>query len=98
MGEEMNEYDEHQQQIKQRKFIIGWRQVDSQERIYYDALFDSWHEANHIAVHSCQPGFIPFVEFAMETQTCILCKGSGYDNEVEDTCSRCHGKGRIRKL
>jgi hypothetical protein len=95
----MNEYDDFQNSLKAREFCIGWRLEGSQEKIYYEALFDSWHEANTIACGSAQPGYIPFVETATETKICPRCNGVGkivlgdYDADI---CTHCHGKGRVR--
>ena len=94
----MNEYDSFQNQIRQREFCIGWCQVDSQEKIYYQALFVDWHEANRIACGSVQPGYIPFVEAATNTVACPRCNGTGTADVVGNwyACTHCHGRGKVR--
>jgi RecJ-like exonuclease len=94
------DFDNLQDEIKRRQFCVGWRQEGSHHKIYDDTLFDSWHEANRIAVGSCQPGYIPFVEAITETKICPRCNGSGTRDLVDygiDTCPTCNGKGKIRK-
>lgn len=95
----MTEYDEFQSQIKNRYFCIGWRQEDSQAKHYYQALFNSWHEAATIAREANTPGNIPFVEAANEIIDCPRCKGTGDADRVgnDHNCAHCHGIGKIRK-
>jgi len=94
----MTDYDDFQNKLKAREFCIGWRQEDSQVKHYYQALFDSWHDANRIACDAAQPGYIPFVEAVTETISCPRCNGTGDADRVgkDHNCAHCHGKGRIR--
>lgn len=95
----MSDYDEFQAQLKSREFCIGWRQEGSQKRVYYQVIFDDWHEANAIACNSTQPGYIPFVEPVTVVSQCPNCNGTGIADIVGNwhTCTYCHGKGRIRE-
>ena len=95
----MNDYEEFQNQIRNREWCIGWKQEDTQIFVYYQALFQNWHDANVLAVSTCQPGFTPFVDAATETIPCPRCNGTGDADRVRNdhNCAHCHGRGRIRK-
>ena len=95
----MSDYDDFQNKIKAREFCIGWRQQGSQIKIYYQALFDDWHEAEKIARQSAQADYVSFVEPAINIKPCPNCNGTGTADIVGNwhTCTYCHGKGRIRK-
>ncbi len=96
----MSNYDDFQNELKKREFCIGWKQDDTQTRIYSDVLYTDWHEANSIACGACQPGFSPFVEPAIKTQMCTRCNGTGTADVVGNdyNCPRCYGRGRIRDI
>lgn len=93
------EYDEFQSTFRERYFCIGWRELGSQVKHYYSALFDSWSEANHISsnLQSDHPEYICFVDAVTETKTCPRCSGTSIDEQTEDFCTYCHGKGIVRK-
>lgn len=75
---------------KTRYFCIGWRAEDKQLH-YYDALFDTWHEANDIAKQIARS----FIDTTTSVQECPECGGSGKSRGLP--CGTCHGKGIVRK-
>lgn len=90
-------YEEFQKRFLKREFCIGWHPVDSQKKTYYQALYDSWHEAEASAagMRKDQPGTVFFVEAATVTRKCGRCNGTGLES-IHDACTHCHGKGRVR--
>lgn len=94
-----SEYDEYQARFRERYFCIGWRELDSQVKHYYAALFDSWSDANHISagIQRDHPEYISFVDAVTETKTCPQCNGTSISVQTEDFCTHCHGRGIVRK-
>lgn len=90
-------YDEFQRRLRAREFCIGWHPVDSQKKTYYQAIYDSWHEANETAhvMAGDHPEVVVFVEAVIDTKKCDKCNGAGFDDD-NDPCAHCHGKGRVR--
>src|SRR5690554_8021548 len=68
-------YEEFQRRLRAREFCIGWHPVDSQKKTYYDALWDTWHEANTIAgnMQKDHPETVFFVEAVTVTKNCPRC-------------------------
>ena len=94
---ETESYVEFQKRLRARLFCIGWHPVDSQKRTYYPVLYDSWHEAEQIAIglRSDAINFVFFVEAVTNIKDCDGCTGTGKD-EDKDHCGHCHGRGKIR--
>lgn len=94
-------FEEFQRRLKAREYCIGWHPVDSQKKTYYEALYDSWHEAEAAAASlRVDTSYVFFVEAATITKKCPRCNGTGIDlsgdTGINSECGHCHGKGRVR--
>jgi len=88
-----DEYEEFQTKLRGRRFGVGWRDQGSMESVvhHWPTIYDSWHEANQMAVifQKDHPNQVHFVEPVTETEPC-RCDGD------DPECFYCDGRGIVR--